>query len=117
MDIIGIDDLVVEGVHGYYEHEWRAPQSFRVQMDVLLDTSSAGTTDALASTIDYDSLKEIVKTIFAGERRALIETLAEDIAEQVLDDARVHEVRITIRKTDAWENGVPRISIVRTRKG
>ncbi len=117
MDIIGIDDLVVEGVHGYYEHEWQAPQSFRVQMDVQLDTSLAGTTDKLTSTIDYDSLREIIQTVFRGERRALIETLAEDIAWQVLSDTRVEEVRITIRKLDAWENGVPRISIVRSRKG
>lgn len=115
MDSIGIDDLLVQGVHGHYEHEWKTPQSFRVSMEVLLDTQPAGNSDLLASTLDYDILKDSVMRIFAGERRALIETLAEEIAEEALKDVRVQEVRITIYKLEAWENGVPRISIVRTR--
>ncbi len=116
MDTIGIDNLLVQGIHGHYEHEWERPQSFRVSMEVLLNTQLAGSTDTLSNTIDYDILRDSIVRIFAGERRALIETLAEEIAAEALKDVRVQEVRLTICKLDAWKNGVPRISITRTRE-
>lgn len=116
MDRIHIDDLVVHGVHGYYEHEWTTSQRFTVSLSVGIDAADAGSHDVLAETIDYDMLRSIVEAVFASSRMALIETLAERIAADILADVRAHDVHISIRKLDAWDNGVPGVTITRTRR-
>jgi len=47
------------------------------------------------------------------EPDALIETIAERIALQILTDVRIHSVRVSVRKIDIWENGVPGVEITR----
>ncbi len=113
MDYIHIDSLRVGGVHGHYEKEWSREQDFDISLRVGFETS-ARHTDALADTIDYDDLKKIIEETFKGKRRFLIERIAEEIADTVLLDHRIQEVTLTIRKLEAWENGVPGITITRS---
>ncbi len=115
MDRIHIEDLLVTSVHGYYEHEHTTPQRFKVSLSVGVDVSRAGTDDVLTETIDYDTLRRIVESVFAGAHKDLLETLAEDIAREILQNARAHDVTITIRKLDVWDTGVPGVTITRTR--
>ncbi|HEV7121419.1 MAG TPA: dihydroneopterin aldolase [Candidatus Paceibacterota bacterium] len=115
MDHLHIDDLLVSATHGHYEAEWSTEQRFRISLRVGFDSHAAGKTDTLADTIDYDALKEIVQGVLAADRRYLIEKLAADIAERILRDQRALEAMVTIRKLDAWENGVPGVTITRAR--
>ncbi len=113
MDYIHIDNFRVGGIHGHYEKEWSREQDFDIALRVGFE-SKAGHTDTLADTIDYDDLKAIIEETFAGKRRFLIEKIAEEIADKVLKDTRIKEVSLTIRKLEAWENGVPGITITRS---
>ena len=115
MDYLHISELNVKGVHGYYEHEWLKPQSFSVSLKVGIDTAKSASLDALTETIDYDTLRSAVETVFAGARSALIETLANAIAETILQNPRALEVQVTIHKLDVWDNGVPGVTITRNR--
>ncbi|MDB5266150.1 MAG: dihydroneopterin aldolase [Parcubacteria group bacterium] len=115
MDFLHIDDLLVSATHGHYEPEWSREQRFLISLRVGFDSRPAGNTDTLADTIDYDALKKAVNDILAADRRYLIEKLANDIAEQILTDGRALEVTVTIKKLDVWENGVPGVTITRTR--
>jgi dihydroneopterin aldolase len=119
MDYLHIDSLTVGATHGHYEHEWSREQSFDVSLKVGFASGASGATDALADTIDYDDLKRIVLDTFAGNRRFLIEKLAEEIAEEIagkiLEDGRALTVILTIRKLEAWDDGVPGVTIERTR--
>lgn len=116
MDRIHIDDLIVHGVHGHYEHEWEQPQRFNISLSVGIDAADASLHDALAETIDYDMLRSIVEAVFASSRTALIEALAERIATDILSDVRAHDVCVSVRKLDAWDNGVPGVTITRARR-
>lgn len=46
----------------------------------------------------------------------LIETLAEKIAQKILEDKRILSAEITIKKKAVWDNGVPGLTIVRENK-
>jgi dihydroneopterin aldolase len=115
MDYITIDSLRIQGTHGYYEHERQAEQEFCVSLKVGVDAKEAGKSDELADTIDYDKLRTITEDVFKGRPRYLIETLAEEIAENILKEMLVREVTISIQKTAVWPNGVPGVVVTRSK--
>ncbi len=113
MDYITIDDLRINAAHGHYEKERHVEQEFLISLRVGIDAHAAGKSDALADTIDYDSLREGVEEVFKGKSHYLIEALAEEIAQKILKESTAREVSISIKKTAVWPNGVPGISITR----
>ena len=97
-DRIQLRGLRAVGVHGVLPEERARAQPFEVDLDVEADLRAAGTTDRLEDTIDYGTLAESVAAIIADESHALIERLAERIAETVLADGKVSAVSVTVRK-------------------
>jgi dihydroneopterin aldolase len=100
-DRITLTGLRVRGHHGVFEHEKRDGQDFLVDVTVWLDLAPAAASDDLTQTVHYGELAERVAGIVAGEPRDLIETVAGDIAEEVLTDERVRDVEVTVHKPSA----------------
>jgi dihydroneopterin aldolase len=97
-DVIELRGLRVLGTHGVLPSEQAGPQPFEIDLDVEADLRPAGRSDALADTIDYGSLVEAVAGVVRGEHHALLERLAERIAETALVDERVRSVTVALRK-------------------
>jgi 7,8-dihydroneopterin aldolase/epimerase/oxygenase len=55
----------------------------------------------LADTYNYGVLAQRAAAIIAGPPRNLIETVAAEIAEDVMNDRRVHAVEVTLHKPQA----------------
>jgi dihydroneopterin aldolase len=100
-DRITLTGLRVFGYHGVFEHEKRDGQDFLIDVTVWLDLTAAAATDDLTQTVHYGELAERVAAIVAGDPRDLIETVAGDIADEVLTDERVREVEVTVHKPSA----------------
>jgi dihydroneopterin aldolase len=97
-DRIELRGLRALGVCGVLPEEQARPQPLEVDLDLVADLSRAGSTDALADTIDYGILVAQVEAIVTGEPVRLLERLAERIADVVLADDRVVEVEVAVRK-------------------
>jgi 7,8-dihydroneopterin aldolase/epimerase/oxygenase len=93
--------LAVRGNHGVFDHERRAGQDFIVDITVWIDLAAAATSDDLADTIDYGGLAQRAADIIGGPARNLIETVAAELAEDVMADERVHAVEVVLHKPDA----------------
>ncbi|HET9875449.1 MAG TPA: dihydroneopterin aldolase [Mycobacterium sp.] len=100
-DRIELCGLMVRGNHGVYRHERNDGQDFVVDITVWMDLAAAATTDALSDTYDYGVLAERAAAIVAGPARNLIETVAGEIADDVMSDTRVHAVEVTVHKPQA----------------
>jgi dihydroneopterin aldolase len=100
-DRIELRGLTVRGHHGVYEHERRDGQDFVVDITVWIDLATAAATDDLADTFDYGVLAQQAADVVAGPPRKLIETVAGDIADCVMADARVHAVEVVVHKPSA----------------
>ena len=100
-DEIALTGLRVFGRHGVYDEERRVGQDFVIDLVLRLDTRPAAASDDVADTVHYGELAEQVATIVGGDPVDLLETLADRIARQVLTDARVDTVRVTVHKPDA----------------
>jgi dihydroneopterin aldolase len=97
-DRIELRGLRVVGVHGVLAEEQTRAQPFEVDLSIHTDLVPAGRSDDLADTIDYGAIAERVAGVVSGERCALLERLAERIAQTVLDDGRVRSVEVALRK-------------------
>lgn len=97
-DRIQLRGLRLVGTHGVLPEEQERAQPFEVDLDVMADLRAAGTSDALADTVDYGAIAATVTRIVTTERWALLERLAARIADVVLEDQRVESVTVTVRK-------------------
>jgi len=100
-DRIELRGLKVRGNHGVFAHERADGQEFVVDITVWMDLSGAAASDALADTYDYGLLAQRAADIVTGPARDLIETVAAEIAEEVMGDARVQAVEVTLHKPQA----------------
>lgn len=100
-DRIELRGLKVRGNHGVFGHERADGQDFVVDITVWMDLAPAAASDALAHTYDYGVLAQRAADIIAGPARDLIETVAAEIAEEVMADDRVQAVEVTLHKPHA----------------
>ncbi|MBJ8345974.1 dihydroneopterin aldolase [Antrihabitans sp. YC2-6] len=100
-DRIELIGLEVFGRHGVFEHERRDGQTFVIDIVLWVDFAAAAASDDLADTLDYGRLADRAVAIVAGPARNLIETVAAEIAADVISDARVQDVEVTVHKPGA----------------
>jgi dihydroneopterin aldolase len=100
-DRILLRGLRVRGHHGVFDHERRDGQDFVVDLAVWLDLAPAAASDDLADTLHYGELAQRVAAIVGGPPADLIETVAGRVADEVLADARVRAVEVTLHKPQA----------------
>lgn len=100
-DRIELRGLTIRGRHGVFESERAEGQDFVVDITVWIDLVDAAASDDLADTYDYGLLAQRAADIVAGPARNLIETVAAEIAEDVMNDERVHAVEVTVHKPQA----------------
>jgi len=115
MDTVFIQALSVKGRHGVGEEERRVEQEFIVDIEARFDATEAARSDALADTVDYCALRDTARRIVERTSYLLIEKLAAHIAEEIVKDARIARVAVTIRKPAVWDNGMPGVTVERSR--
>ena len=100
-DRIELRGLTVRGNHGVFEHERSDGQEFVVDVTVWVDLDRAAAGDDLTDTLDYGALAARAADIVSGPARNLIETVAAEIADDVMRDERVHAVEVVVHKPKA----------------
>lgn len=105
MDRIMARGLTFKACHGVLAAEKIEPQIFKVDVDLLLDTSSAGNSDDLKDTVSYAEVFEQVRKIVENESYNLLEALAENIATALLLRFPIMGVELTVYKPNAPVDG------------
>jgi len=117
LDAVFIRQLRLQAWIGLYRHEKIAQQTIEIDLEIALPSNSpVFRTGKVADTIDYGVVVEHVRGLLAKERFGLVESLAERVADSILEDFRSPRVRVSIAKLgvlrDAKQVGV---SIERSR--
>lgn len=99
---------------GAYRAEHGVEQ--RIVFDVVLEVVSptGPVDDRVERVINYDDIVEAIEDLATGPRLALLETLAERLAETLLTDPRARRVHLRIAKLDRLPNGA-RLGVEMTR--
>ncbi|MGH2787473.1 MAG: dihydroneopterin aldolase [Actinomycetota bacterium] len=97
-DLIRIAGLRVMVRIGVSEEERTEPRPVAIDIDVHTDTSRAGKSDDLSDTVDYSAVISSITASVAGREIHLLEHLAAEIAELVLNTAFVERVAVEVSK-------------------
>jgi len=98
MDRIRLVNMTFYGYHGVSEAEKETGRRFEVDCELAIDLAEAGKTDQLTNTIDYTAVFEIIADIVQNKSFSLLEGLALNLAEAVLDNFPIIEATIRVRK-------------------
>lgn len=102
MDEIRIDNLEVYAYHGVFPEENKKGQLFFVNMVLYTDTRNAGQADELTLSTHYGEVCHFVSDWMQKNTCKLIETVAENIAREVLMEfPLVEALDVEIRKPQA----------------
>jgi dihydroneopterin aldolase len=100
-DFITLTGLRAMAYHGVFEHERRNGQEFVVDVTVWFDSVAAAQGDDLNKTIHYGDLAQEVVDSVQRDPVDLIETVAQRIADVVLQHPAAERVRVTLHKPHA----------------
>ena len=120
MDRIFLRGMRFMACHGVLPHEQEVPQPFEVDVELGLSLRAAGESDDLGNTVNYAKVYRTVSSIMNGGPKQLIESLAEELADDLLRDFdSLRWVRVTVHKPTAPIDGVfsdVGVTILRRRK-
>ena len=100
MEIL-VEGLEVWGCHGVLSEEKTLAQRFRIDLRLTLHHCAGVHTDDLADTVDYAAVVETVASILETHSYALLERLAQVVAETVLEAFAVDAVWVRVAKPGA----------------
>jgi dihydroneopterin aldolase len=95
----------VQASIGFHSHETLARQRIVIDVDLYIARAQAPIArDQIDEVLDYDFLRDEIKAITMNRHFNLQETLAETIADRVLERPLVQLVRVQIQKPDVYED-------------
>ncbi len=102
MDKIVIKNLNIFAYHGVFEEEKKNGQLFRISAELRLSLRKAAQQDDLRLAVNYADVCELIQEVTTREKCDLIETVAENIAAEILMKYKtVQGVRVKVSKPDA----------------
>lgn len=96
-----IRDLCIDARVGVFRHEKDVAQPVRINVDLAVRDPGPNASDRLGDVVDYGEVVARIDAVIAAGHVNLIETLAEKIASDCLEDERVLGVRVRIEKPRA----------------
>jgi dihydroneopterin aldolase len=101
MDIIYLHDLRIDTVIGVFDWERRIRQTVILDLEMAADIRRAAASDDLADTLNYKAVAKRLIDFVGHSDFQLVETLAERVAELVLQEFAVPWLRLRVNKQGA----------------
>ena len=111
MDIIYLRELRIETVIGIYDWERRIKQPVIIDLDMAADIRQAAGTDNIEDTLNYKAVAKRVIGFVEKSEFQLVETLAERVAEIILNEFQVPWLRLQVNKVGALR-GVRDVGVI-----
>lgn len=100
-DTIFLHELRVETTIGIWEWERKIRQLVSIDLDMGADIKSAAEKDSVDSTLNYKAVAKRVQEFVSESEFRLVETLAEKIADLVLEEFEVPWIQVRVSKPRA----------------
>lgn len=101
MDILYIRNLKVDAVVGIFSWEKRIRQPLHLDLELAVDIRQAAATDNIAYALDYKTVSTRLSDYIRHSEWHLIETLAENIANLLMNEFGVTWLRLRLSKPAA----------------
>jgi len=100
-DRIFIRDLRAETIIGIFDWERKVRQTISFDLEFPADIRKAAKTDRIEDTLNYKSVAKRVLAFVEASECALVETLADQVAQLILREFAVPSVKVLLNKVGA----------------
>ncbi|OMH32150.1 dihydroneopterin aldolase [Motiliproteus sp. MSK22-1] len=101
MDIVYIKSLEVETVIGIYDWEREIRQTVNLDLEMGTDIRKAASSEDIDKTLNYKTVTDRLIDFIEGSEFLLVETMAEEITQLVLNEFPTPWVRLRLGKPGA----------------
>ncbi len=104
---VRLKNAIFYAYHGVGEAEHKVGARYEVDAELYFDFSTAGQTDSLRQTVDYEQVYSKISKVITSRKFYLIEAVAKKIADELMQDFPILEaVHIKVRKRNPPVGGV-----------
>ena len=100
-DTVFVHELKVETIIGIWGWERKIRQTVSIDLEMGADIRRAAETDSIDDTLNYKAISKRVQQFVADSEFQLVETMAEKIAELVLQEFKVPWIQVRVSKPGA----------------
>ena len=98
MDKIKLSELKVETIIGIWEWEKRNPQIVSIDLEMSTNIKAAAKSDSIKDALDYKTIAKRIKQYSENNHFELIETLAENLTQIIIEEFKVEWVKLSVSK-------------------
>ena len=95
-----IKELILNLRLGYYDFEKAEPQKVKFSLDVDYRDKKPTNDKDLKSIVNYDKLVKLIKKLVKNKHYNFLETLAEDVFDELFKDTRIDKITLQIEKLE-----------------
>ncbi len=101
MDKVFIEQLEVNAIIGVYDWEQKLKQKLLFDVEMAWDIVQAAASDDVEDCLNYAQSVELITEYVSTRRFALVERVAEEVAQQLMSKLNIPWVRIRVSKPGA----------------
>jgi len=99
-----IKDLTLGLKLGYYDFEKNKPQKVKFTLEVDYRDKNPTNDKDLKSIVNYDKIVKLIKKLVKNKHYNFLETLAEDVFDELFKDKRIDKITLQIEKLEIMKD-------------
>ena len=96
-----IKDLILNFFIGYYNAEKVKKQNVKFNIELNYTDQKNRSDKDIKSIIDYGRIIKVIKNLTKNKHYNFLETLADDLFDELFKDERINKIKLKIEKLDA----------------
>ena len=99
-----IKNLTLDLKLGYYDFEKNKPQKVKFTLEVDYRDKNPTNDKDLKSIVNYDKIVKLIKKLVKNKHYNFLETLAEDVFDELFKDKRIDKITLQIEKLEIMKD-------------
>ena len=99
-----INDLILDLKLGYYDNEKKKSQKVKFSLEIDYQNKKPTNDDDIKSIVNYGKIVKLIKKLTKNKHYNFLETLAEDVFDELFKDKRIGKIMLQIEKLEILKN-------------
>ena len=95
-----IKELILDLKLGYYDFEKEIPQKVKFSLEIDYEDKKPSNDKDLKSIVNYAKIVKLIKKLVKNKHYNFLETLAEDVFDELFKDKRIDKISLQIEKLE-----------------
>ena len=99
-----IKELILNLKLGYYDFEKEKPQKVKFSLEIDYKDKKPSNDKDLKSIVNYSKVVRLIKKLVNNKHYNFLETLAEDVFDELFKDKRIEKINLKIQKLEIMKD-------------